>query len=121
MKNENIILILILFVIFSCKTKDYKTELLGKWNYIEHPEYNLIFTKDSLFFNSFLPTKQNWKVDSKNIYLQNMTYINMNKLVGKEYRNHFLYTLSMNKDTLEWKPKKDLTNTYYKFFRVKID
>ena len=120
MKNENIILILILLIIFSCKTKKYRTELLGKWNYIEHPEYNLIFTKDSLFINSSLPTKQNWKIDGKNIYLQNMTNnINMSKLEGKEYRDHFLYTLSINKDTLEWKAKKDSTNTYYKFLRVK--
>ena len=123
MKNENIILILTLFLIFSCKTKSYKTELLGKWNYIEQPEFNLIFTKDTLFINSSIPTKQNWKIDKKNIYLQNMiNNINEIKILeGEGYTNHFLYTLSINKDTLKWKAKKDSTNNYFKFFRAKIN
>ena len=118
MKTENIILIFIFFIILSCNSKDYKTELIGKWNLIEYPEYGLIFTKDSLFINSTNPTKQNWSSDGINIFMKNMTDLNMNKLELKWFRNHFLYTLNTRKDTLEWRAEKDSTKTHYKFVRV---
>ena len=118
MKKKNAIFTLIFLIIFSCNSKDYKTELIGKWNFIKYPEYGLNFTKDSLFINSFRPTKQNWNADETNIYLKNMTDMNMNKLRTKDFRNHFLYTLNATKDTLEWRAEKDSTMTLYKFVRV---
>jgi hypothetical protein len=118
MKHENLIFTFIIFIIFSCNSKDYKAELIGKWNFIEYPEYCLTFTKDSLFINSTIPTKQNWNADGTNIFLKNMTDLNMNKLLAKDFRNHFLYTLNVTKDTLEWRAEKDSTRTHYKFVRV---
>ena len=115
MKNKNITFIFL--IILSCNSKDYSTDLIGKWNFIEYPEYGLIFTKDSLFINSAIPTKQNWNADETNIFLKNLTDLNMNKLNTKDFRNHFIYTLNLTKDTLEWTAKNDSTLIQYIFVR----
>lgn len=118
--KSNVLLFILIFILFSnCNSNDYGTELIGKWSLIKHPQYGLKFTKDSLFFESLYPTKQNWSADKNNIYLKNITDLKLNKLGVSSIRNHFIYSLNKGKDTLTWRSEKDSTKTYYKFIRVK--
>ena len=121
MKKRNTLLLLIILLLVNCTSKNYKSQLIGKWSFQENPELGLIFSKDSLFINSSSPTKQSWDIDKTNIYLHNITDLNMNILDEKHFRNHFLYTLSKNKDTLNWRAKKDSTNKVFIFTRIKTD
>jgi len=112
--------LLILLTLFNCTTNDYKNNLIGKWYLEKRPEIGLHFSKDSLFiYGNPLRTRQTWRADESNIYLQNITDLNFNQLDKKLFSNHFIYTISNNLDTLRWTSKKDSTNRIYKFIRIK--
>ncbi|WP_203258844.1 hypothetical protein [Hyunsoonleella ulvae] len=111
--------LILTFIFVGCKSNEYNTKLIGDWNYIDNNDYGLIFTKDSLIIKSIFTTKQNWTSDESNIYLKNITDLNMNKVDEEDFRNHFVYKLSKNEDTLVFKWKTDTTNTYYKLARNK--
>lgn len=113
--------IILTIVFLGCVSNEYNSKLIGDWKYIDKSDYGygLTFTKDSLIINSIFTTKQNWTSDESNIYLKNITDLNMNILDEQDFRNHFFYKLSGNKDTLVWRAKTDTTNTHYKFIRIK--
>ncbi len=112
--------LLLLITVFNCTTNDYKNKLIGDWYLEKKPEIGLHFSIDSLLIHSIpLRTKQTWRADESNIYLQNITDLNFNQLDEKFLSNHFIYTSSINLDTLRWTSKKDSTKKIYKFIRIK--
>lgn len=111
--------IIFILIFLSCVSNQLNYELIGKWNYIDNEEYFLTFTEDSLIIKSVYTTKQNWTSDKSNIYLTNITDMELNKLDLKDFRNHFIYNLNDNNDTLVWIAKTDSTKTQYQFIKEK--
>jgi len=102
-----------------CTSEKEKEILIGEWYLTENPSMSIIFTADTLFIKSTFRTKHNWKIDDSNIFLKNSMNFESKRLIGKEYRSHFVYFLNDNNDTLRWSAKKDTTNTIYTFIRIK--
>jgi len=119
MKKINLFYLLMTLLLLSCSSRNYKEQLIGEWFFVEIPSMGLHFSQDSLFINSSFPTRQNWSIDETNIYLKNISDLNLMELKGEEVKSHFIYDLSKNKDTLRWRAKKDSSKTNYKFIRIK--
>ena len=105
--------------IICCTSEKEKEILIGEWYLTENPSMSIIFTADTLFIKSTFRTKHNWNIDDSNIFLKNSMNFESKRLIGKEYRSHFVYFLNDNNDTLRWSAKKDTTNTIYTFIRIK--
>lgn len=108
---KNILIVLVLFSLFNCKTNKYENRLIGDWYDEDNPVNILEFTTDSLWMRLYYHTVHTWNADKTNIYTDNPNNSDI-------FNIDFQYSLSKKNDTLFLTSIKDTTNSVYKFIRI---